>query len=70
MGVNTPVPYSCETCRSRGSPMGLLVFPVDGVWPTPKCGYHKEPLPMTRSRFYDERGERIDQVGETTKENE
>lgn len=58
MGMN-PVPYACEECRSRGSPHGLLVFPVDGDWPTPQCRYHKEPVPMTRSRHYDAQGNRI-----------
>lgn len=59
MGVTLPpVPYSCESCRQRGSPHGLLVFPANGDWPVPECRYHREPLPMTRSRHYDSQGNR------------
>jgi len=60
VGVSLPpVPYACESCRSRGSPNGVLVFPSDGRWPVPECRYHREPLPMTRSRFFDQDGNRV-----------
>ena len=54
-----PVPYSCESCRSRGSPHGMLVFAVDDDWPVPSCRYHREPIPMTRSPHYDPQGNKV-----------
>lgn len=54
-----PVPYSCEECRSRGSPNSMLVFPVDDGWPVPACRYHKDPIPMVRSKHFDSQGNRI-----------
>ena len=60
-----PVPYSCTTCRARGSPHGVLVWPdPDGNYPQIDCRYHKPAIPMERSPFYDSAGNRI-----TKKEN-
>lgn len=37
----------------------MLVFPVDDQWPVPECRYHKDPIPMVRSKHYDSQGNRI-----------
>jgi hypothetical protein len=60
--TTSPVPYSCEECRQNGSPHAILVFPVGGEWPVPECRYHKDPIPMIRSKFYDAEGNKIKEV--------